>query len=184
VTPPTGLPDPVAGVNFNVVPISGTVLVNGAVLPTGQQIPFGAIIDATNGIVSITTIGPTGLVQKAFFYGGSSSSPRPTASTLVLRRRLQRLHHGVAKKKSEASNGRPGAAATAKPSRKVVRSLWGAGRQVPTGPLQVGDRAGRSGTRQTAATDLPGQRGRVTVLTPSRKPDRPRGTASSSAGRG
>ena len=69
-TPPTTLPDPVAGVNFNVVPISGTVLVNGAVLPTGQQIPFGADIDATNGIVSITTIGPDGKPQTAFFYGG------------------------------------------------------------------------------------------------------------------
>ncbi len=68
--PPATLPDPVAGVNFNVVPISGTVLVNGVVLPAGRQIPFGAIIDATNGIVSITTIGPTGAVQTAFFFGG------------------------------------------------------------------------------------------------------------------
>ena len=69
-TPPTTLPDPIADVNFNVVPIAGTVLVNGQVLPNGQQIPFGADIDATNGIVSITTIGPDGKPQTAFFYGG------------------------------------------------------------------------------------------------------------------
>ena len=68
--------------NFNVVPISGTVLVNGVVLPTGQQIPFGAEIDATNGIVSITTIGPDGKPQTAFFYGGvfAAHCSTPTAS--------------------------------------------------------------------------------------------------------
>ncbi len=136
--PPSTLPDPVQGVNFNVVPISGTVLVNGAVLPAGQQIPFGATIDATNGVVSITTIGPNGQVQTAYFFGGEfqllldpdgvtnlalrggdfTACPAGTVNSAKVKGRIDRRAQGV----------RATAASARTKATKIVRSLWGTGK--------------------------------------------------------
>jgi hypothetical protein len=139
-TPPTTLPDPVAGVNFNVIPISGTVLVDGAVLPSGQQIPFGADIDATNGIVSITTIGPDGKPQTAFFYGGEfvlTLDPDGVTS-LVLKGGNFTVCSGVSarkvkvkgKKDTHASKKRKtqSAAVAMATSKTVIRALWSTGK--------------------------------------------------------
>ena len=145
--PPSGLPDPVAGVNFNVVPISGTVLVNGVLLPDAKQIPFGAIIDATNGIVSITTIGPNGLPQTAFFYGGVFQllqAPGGITNLLLVGGDFSVCPVVTAKAKAKAKrrprrSRRPGrgqckavlaaqAKAPPKNSKKVVRAVWGSGK--------------------------------------------------------
>jgi hypothetical protein len=72
----TDAPLPQAGVTGNVAPVTGTVLVE---LPgsgtfvtlTGlRQVPFGTIIDATNGKVTVTTVGPHGELQSMTFYAG------------------------------------------------------------------------------------------------------------------
>jgi hypothetical protein len=141
--PPSGLPDPVAGVNFNVVPISGTVLVNGVLLPDAKQIPFGATIDATNGIVSITTIGPNGLPQTAFFYGGVFQLLQgPGGITNLLLVGGDFSVCPVVKPKAKATSktksttagrtlqGTLAAQAKTPPknTKKVVRAIWGSGK--------------------------------------------------------
>jgi hypothetical protein len=140
--PPSGLPDPVAGVNFNVVPISGTVLVNGVLLPDAKQIPFGATIDATNGIVSITTIGPNGLPQTAFFYGGVFQllqGPGGVTNLLLVGGDFSVCPVVTAKakptSKTKSTAGRTlqgvlaaQAKAPPKNSKKVVRAIWGSGK--------------------------------------------------------
>jgi hypothetical protein len=145
--PPSGLPDPVAGVSFNVVPISGTVLVNGVLLPDAKQIPFGAIIDATNGIVSITTIGPNGLPQTAFFYGGVFQlleAPGGITNLLlvggdfsvcpVVTAKAKAKAKATTKTKSTAGTRTVQAVLAAqakappKNSKKVVRAVWGSGK--------------------------------------------------------
>ena len=141
-TPPApaaaALPDPVAGVNFNVVPISGTVLVNGVVLPSGQQIPFGAVIDATNGIVSITTIGPDGKPQTAYFYGGEFQLTLAAdgVTTLVMSGGdftvcpVQKIAKPTKNRQvaDEAQGRRPCSRRRSPASKKVVRALWGTGK--------------------------------------------------------
>jgi hypothetical protein len=62
-------PPPVEGQSVDVLPFLGTVLVNGRPLQVGQQIPLGAIIDATNGTVILTSI-VNGVLQSAQFAGG------------------------------------------------------------------------------------------------------------------
>ena len=68
-TTATGPPPPVQGQSLDVAPFSGNVLVNGQPLVAGQQIPFGSIIDATDGTVTLISIGPTGQLQAASFTG-------------------------------------------------------------------------------------------------------------------
>jgi hypothetical protein len=62
-------PPPVQGQSVDVLPFLGIVLVNGQPLQVGQQIPLGAIIDATNGTVILTSI-VNGVLQSAQFAGG------------------------------------------------------------------------------------------------------------------
>jgi hypothetical protein len=70
------VPPPVLGVSGNISPLSGVVLVKlpgsrAFVALTGlSQVPFGTIVDATNGRVSVTTAGPHGGTQTIVFYGG------------------------------------------------------------------------------------------------------------------
>jgi IPT/TIG domain/FG-GAP repeat len=69
-------PLPVLGISGNIAPVSGRVYVR---LPgsktfsllTGlREIPFGTIINATHGRVTVTTIGPGGKPQTISFYSG------------------------------------------------------------------------------------------------------------------
>jgi len=65
------VPPPVEGVSVDLLPIVGTVLVNGQpiALLVGRQLPFGAIIDATNGTVVLQSI-KNGVLQQMQFAGG------------------------------------------------------------------------------------------------------------------
>jgi DNA-binding beta-propeller fold protein YncE len=67
---------PSLGVTANVAPISGTVLVRVpgsrtfVPLSSLQQIPFGTVIEATHGHVSVTTAEPNGTTQTGEFFEG------------------------------------------------------------------------------------------------------------------
>ncbi|MGO9489337.1 MAG: IPT/TIG domain-containing protein [Solirubrobacteraceae bacterium] len=69
-------PPPLLDRTGNLAPVSGRVLVK---LPGSSQfvplngltqVPFGTIVNATNGKVVVTTIGPTGRLQTITFYAG------------------------------------------------------------------------------------------------------------------
>jgi hypothetical protein len=70
------LPSPTLGVTGNAVLVGGVVLVKlpgsatFVALTRARQLPFGTIIDATHGKVSVTTIGPHGRLQTVTFYEG------------------------------------------------------------------------------------------------------------------
>jgi DNA-binding beta-propeller fold protein YncE len=70
------VPPPVLAKTGNVAPVKGTVLVElpGAKsfvpLASLTQIPFGTVIEATNGTVSVTTANPNGTTQTGQFFGG------------------------------------------------------------------------------------------------------------------
>jgi hypothetical protein len=73
---PTVVPAPVLAHTGNVSPVSGTVLVrlpgsaSFVALSSLRQIPFGTIIDATHGSVSVTTAAPQGGTQTGEFFEG------------------------------------------------------------------------------------------------------------------
>ena len=72
----TTVPPPVLARTGNVAPVSGKVLVKVpgskqfVPLQTLRQIPFGSVIDATNGTVSVTTALPGGKTQTGQFFAG------------------------------------------------------------------------------------------------------------------
>ena len=74
--PPLVVPPPVLAKTGNVAPVSGTVLVKVSgtskfvPLSSLQQIPFGSVIEATNGTVSVTTALPGGKTQTGEFFSG------------------------------------------------------------------------------------------------------------------
>jgi DNA-binding beta-propeller fold protein YncE len=129
------VPAPVLAITGDVAPLSGTVLVRlpgtSTFVPLGslRQIPFGTVIEATHGHVSVTTTEPNGTTQTGeFFEGefileqgrngqvlaeltGGSFSVCPTAR--------QRAHKASA---SEATL--EGGAVEASSGKHVVRKLW------------------------------------------------------------
>jgi hypothetical protein len=72
----TTLPAPKLAVNGNVAPVSGSVSVklpgssSFVTLSEARQVPFGAVVEATNGRVSVTTTEPDGTTQTGMFFGG------------------------------------------------------------------------------------------------------------------
>jgi DNA-binding beta-propeller fold protein YncE len=70
------VPPPILARTGNVAPISGTVLVRVpgsrtfVPLSSLRQIPFGTVIEATRGHVSVTTAEPNGTTQKGEFFEG------------------------------------------------------------------------------------------------------------------
>jgi hypothetical protein len=72
----SALPPPQLGVSGNLTPVSGTVLIKlpgskSFVSLTGaRQVPFGTIVDALHGKVTVTTMGPHGKLQVMTFYEG------------------------------------------------------------------------------------------------------------------
>jgi len=117
-------PPPVKGVSVDVLPFIGTVLVNGLPLVAGQQIPFGAIVDTTNGTVLLEDISPSGSLDAAYFAGAVFKLVKTPAGLTELL--LTGGNFNVCNVKSK----RHSASAAAKPPKKkttVVRSLWGNG---------------------------------------------------------
>jgi hypothetical protein len=107
--------------------------VNGVPLTAGEQIPLGAVIDATNGIVIITAIGADGTPQTSYFFGGAfiivQAGPGAVPE-LVLQGGDFTGVCGTAQRLLSAKV--PKAKPKAKPklkrvTKKVVRSLWGEG---------------------------------------------------------
>ena len=141
-TTATGPPPPVQGQSLDVAPFSGNVLVNGQPLTVGEQIPFGSIIDATNGTITLISIGPTGQLQAASFTGAVFQVVQAAdgSTELILQggdfsvckstvRRTAGLEakpkpKPKAKSKAKAKKGRR---TPPKVNTTVVRSLWGNG---------------------------------------------------------
>ncbi|MGD0454383.1 MAG: CSLREA domain-containing protein [Solirubrobacteraceae bacterium] len=74
--PPSGPPAPVLGLTGDAALSSGRVFVKlpgtsaFVALTSLREIPFGTVINATNGTVTITTAGPHGGTQTGQFFGG------------------------------------------------------------------------------------------------------------------
>ncbi len=74
--PPIVVPPPVLAKTGNVAPVKGTVLVelpgtkSFVPLASLKQIPFGTVIEATNGTVSVTTANPNRTTQTGQFFDG------------------------------------------------------------------------------------------------------------------
>jgi len=83
------LPPPQLGISGNLAPVSGTVRVRlpgtttWVLLSTLRQVPFGTVIDATNGTVSVTTAGPHGGTQTGEFFGGEFVLTQGAKGTVV-----------------------------------------------------------------------------------------------------
>ncbi len=73
---PIAIPPPVLAKTGNVAPVKGTVMVElpgtktFVPLASLTQIPFGTVIEATNGTVSVTTANPNGTTQTGQFFDG------------------------------------------------------------------------------------------------------------------
>jgi hypothetical protein len=109
----------VKGVSADLSPVTGTVLVNGSPLTSGTQIPLGATVDATNGVVSLKSISPSGAAQSARFAGAIFKITQPTNGISYLT--LEGGNFGGCSIKSTRETASLSAAPT------VVRSLWGSG---------------------------------------------------------
>jgi len=135
------VPPPVPGQTFNVLPFSGTVLINGQPLVVGEQIPFGSIIDATKGTVTLEVIGPNGDVQTAAFFGAVFQVTQTAAGGIQLAltggdfsvckvtkpRKTAAADVGSKPKPKPKAKGKPTSNLSTLPNTKVVRSLWGNG---------------------------------------------------------
>jgi hypothetical protein len=72
----TALPAPTLALTGNVIRLSGIVRIRlpgshvFTLLTAGEQIPFGSVVDATRGRVSVTTATPSGGTQTMVFYQG------------------------------------------------------------------------------------------------------------------
>jgi DNA-binding beta-propeller fold protein YncE len=129
------VPRPVLAVSGNVAPISGTVLVrlpgSSTFVPLGslRQIPFGTVIEATHGHVSVTTTEPNGTTQTGEFFegefilrqgrNGQVLSELAGGNFSVCPTARERAH-----KASVAVATLEGGAMEASSSKHVVRKLW------------------------------------------------------------
>ncbi|MBA3300817.1 MAG: DUF11 domain-containing protein [Thermoleophilaceae bacterium] len=106
--------------SVNLVPVRGTVLVNGRPITAAVHIPIGSVVDTSNGEVELFSASPTGEIQSAKFYDGSfkvlQERGDPTTELKLLGGRL-----GDCSKRSRKVRGR---ASGAKPGRRV----WGDGK--------------------------------------------------------
>ena len=125
-TPPPGLtapaqagpppPPPVKGVSADLAPVTGTALVNGSPLTAGAQIPLGATVDVTEGVVSLESISPSGATQTARFAGAIFKVTQAANGSTDLT--LSGGDLGVCSRKTSSVSAAP----------TVVRSLWGSGK--------------------------------------------------------
>lgn len=137
--PSPGPPDPPTSLGPLLIPENGETLLvapaKGAVfvklpgskkfvrLREGQLIPVGAIVDATRGKVTLTSINKAGVTQTAVFYGGIFVVAQREGSGLVTLRLRGALNCKSGKGKAKAK----GSEATTSAKRKS-RRLWGSGK--------------------------------------------------------
>lgn len=132
----TVVPPPVLAKTGNVAPVKGSVLVE---LPGSKtfvpltsltQIPFGAVIEATNGTVSVTTANPNGTTQTGQFFGGQFILTQGKNGLVVVK-----LNGGnfsvcpTARERAHRASASAGALAVpqaqaAASGKHVVRKLW------------------------------------------------------------
>jgi hypothetical protein len=126
----SALPAPQLGVTGNLTPVGGIVLVKlpgsktFVVLTKAQQVPFGTIVNALHGRVTLTSIGPGGRPQSINYYEGIFK--------LTQRRNGQVVATLVGGNFSICRQAKKGKGATAAATRKSrskrsVRKLWGNG---------------------------------------------------------
>ncbi|MGA8364118.1 MAG: beta-propeller fold lactonase family protein [Solirubrobacteraceae bacterium] len=129
--PPLLVPSPVLARTGNVAPVSGKVLVKVpgskqfVPLQTLRQIPFGSVIDATNGTVSVTTALPGGKTQTGQFFAGEFILRQERNGLVVAE--LTGGNFSVCPTKRERSHiARAGSvqAYAAASGKHVVRKLW------------------------------------------------------------
>jgi CSLREA domain-containing protein len=95
-----------------------------------KEIPVGAVIDATKGKVTLTSIDPDGTEQTASFFGGVFKVKQKEGSGLVV---LELLDTGVCPARRPAPRAAaslfPGASTllTARPGKATTGKLWGSG---------------------------------------------------------
>jgi hypothetical protein len=126
------VPPPVLAHTGNVAPASGTVLVKVpgtskfVPLSTLQQIPFGSVIEATNGAVSVTTALPGGDTQTGQFFEGEFILRQGPNGVVIAE--LTGGNFSVCPTKRERSHvaraGSPRASAASASGSHVVRKLW------------------------------------------------------------
>jgi 6-phosphogluconolactonase (cycloisomerase 2 family) len=130
---PLIVPPPVLVKSGNVAPVSGTVLVKlpgtskFVPLSSLRQVPFGSIIEATHGTVSVTTAEPGGKTQTGEFFEGEFIL-RQGANGVVIAE-LTGGNFAVCPTKQERSHiaragSAPAASAASASGSHVVRKLW------------------------------------------------------------
>ncbi|HTZ88438.1 MAG TPA: FG-GAP repeat protein [Solirubrobacteraceae bacterium] len=124
----SALPAPVLAVSTNLAPLSGVVRVklpgskDFVLLSSAMQIPFGSIVDARHGRVSVTTAAPGGGTQTMVFYEGEFKLTQRRDGLVI-----SALYGGsFAGCRSSAAHGRR-AQASASHGKHVVRKLWAEG---------------------------------------------------------
>jgi DNA-binding beta-propeller fold protein YncE len=129
VAPAVAVPPPVLAVTGNVAPISGTVLVRlpgsktFVPLASLRQIPFGTVIEATHGHVSVTTAQPNGTTQTGEFFEGEFMLKQGRNGQVVAE--LTGGNFSVCPTARErAHKASANAAASHASGKHVVRKLW------------------------------------------------------------
>jgi hypothetical protein len=123
---PALVPAPVLAVSGNVAPVSGTVLVElpgtttFVALSSLRQIPFGSLINAIHGRVSVTTASPNGGTQTGEFFEGEFVLSQGR-NGLVVATLAGGSFAGCPTARERAHRARASAAA---PGKHVVRKLW------------------------------------------------------------
>ena len=128
---PIVVPPPVLATTGNVAPVAGRVLVElpgtktFVPLASLKQIPFGTVIEATNGTVSVTTANPNGTTQTGQFFGGQFILTQGKNGQV-----LAKLSGGnfsvcpTARERAHIAVAGPPYADAAASGKHVVRKLW------------------------------------------------------------
>jgi hypothetical protein len=128
---PTQLSVPVFGSNANVVPTGGTVLVElpgthvFVLLPQGETIPYGSIIDATHGKVQITVTLPNGTSETGVFYDGEFLFTQSSSGRVFLTLSGGSFADCPIPPTTHARRSEATAANKKKKAKTVIRQLWG-----------------------------------------------------------
>ena len=128
------LPAPQLAVTGNLAPVSGRALVRlpgsttFVALTTARQVPFGTVVNATSGTVTVTTVGAHDEAQMMTFYQGEFKFTQGHSGVVVAtlkggnfsvcptRRKRKRLANHLARASSKHASGK-----------HVVRKLWADG---------------------------------------------------------
>ena len=120
--PAPAVPPPVTGVNVNITPVSGTVLVRlkgttkFVAVTALSSIPVGSELDLTKGRIQLTSTAANGATQTAVFYAGRAVIGQTRAATPVT---TLTLSGPLVCPKRKVS---------ATPPKPKVRTLWGNGK--------------------------------------------------------